>query len=371
MIKKTIALLALFSCSLAFADETPRFYVINDFSKGLNSQISIYRQNENQGEIAKNVRFNKVFSGVAKRSVNLTYGSAGSHSIEGMHRYYKTSNGTKKLIVTGSTFAYVGNDTTGAFQTIGQGYTDGKRWQFVTYKDIAIGMNGFEQPIKYDAKTDVTDNTDGHRTASDVVTELGAPFAELNTGSNLDASSWYQYKIAFYDGTTYSFSTARSNPLKTGATVRNISLTDIPLGPTGTTQRIIYRTVGDASRALVLADTSYYRVATISNNTARTYNDTLDDATLLADTAPTWATASAGTNVTPPLGKYAIIHDERLFTSGNDTNKSDVYWSDSFNPDYFDPEDFIQVRPDDGDEVTFLREQLGILTIGKTNTIQK
>src|SRR3990167_7368747 len=123
-------------------------------------------------------------------------------------------------------------------------------------------MNGFEQPIKYDAKTDVTDNTDGHRTASDAVAELGAPFAELNTGSNLDASSWYQYKVAFYDDTTYSYSDARSNPILTGSSVRDISLTDIPLGPTGTTERYIYRTEGNASRAAVVADTDFFRVTT-------------------------------------------------------------------------------------------------------------
>lgn len=365
-----ILFLILFPSIVMGADPQPQIYEITDFRGGLNSEASEYTIGENQAVEFVNLRTNRKFGGITKRKTSVLYGTPGSHSIEGLHRYYQT-DGDKYLLAAGSTKLYVGDDDLGTFQTIGQSFTDSKRWTFATYKDIAIGTNGYEQPIKYDGKTQITANTDGSRTASDVVAELGAPFAELNTGTALDASSWYQYKVAFYDGTTYSYSTARSNPILTGSGVYDITLTGIPFGPNGTTQRIIYRTVGDASRAAVLADTSYYRVATISDNTTTTYNDSVSDATLLADSAPTWATVSAGTNVTPPKGKYILVHGERAFIAGNVTSKSDIYYSDTFNPDYFDPESFERVRPDDGDEITFVKTVLGILTIGKTNTIQK
>ena len=374
MFKKLIASFALFAFLTAplvsVAEETYRVYSIYSFDKGLNSQISPYILGENQATIANNVRFNNGAGGVAKRPIMIAYGEAGSHTVRGLHRFYK-ANGTKKLILAGSTKLYVGDDDAGTFQTIKTGLTDGKRWQFVTYQDKAIGMNGFDRAIKYDGSILVTDNTDGHRTANELCAQLGAPFAELNTGANLDASSWYMYKIAFYNGTTYSYSNAKSNPIKTGATVRDITLTDIPLGPAGTTQRIIYRTVGDASQAAVEADASYYQVATIADNTTTTYNDAVDDTTLLADAAPTRATVEAGTNVTPPLGAIATIHDERLFIGGNKTTQSDISWSDILNPDHYRPVDFLEIRADDGDAVTFLKEHLGIMTIGKTNTIQK
>lgn len=346
-------------------------YTVTDQSKGLNSHVSPYSVPENMATDAQNIRFNNGFRGIAKRPTMLTSYTSGSHAITGLHRYYK-SDGTTKLVASGSTFLYVGDDDAGTMTTkIKTALSDGRRFQFVTYKDIMIGLNGADQPVKYDGKVLTTANTDGARTASELVAELGAPFAELNTGSNLDASSWYMYKVAFYNGSTYSYSTARSNPIATGSSVRDITLTDIPLGPTGTTQRIIYRTSGQANQAAVVASSTYYRVATISDNTTRTYNDAIDDTTIEADSAPTWATVSAGTNATPPIGAYPVIHDEKLFIGGDPSNLSSIYWSDTYNPDYFDPTEYRDIRPDDGDEVTFLREQLGILTIGKTNTIQK
>ena len=352
------------------AQAEDNFFVIESFEKGLNSHISSYLTSKNQCTIAQNVRFNEQFGSVAKRYPMLAYGTIGDFPITSLHRYYN-SDSTAALLATGSTYLYLGSDTAGTFSALADSLSDGARWQYVTYSNIAIGMNGTDKALKYDGKTTITANTDEARSASNLCAELGAPFAELNTGSNLDASSWYQYKVAFYDGTTYSYSTARSNPILTGSTVRDITLTDIPLGPNGTTTRYIYRTVGNASRATVLADTTYYRCTTISDNTTTTFNDTVVDGTLDDDTAPTWTTVSAGTNATPPLGKYPIIHDERLFISGNSTYLSDIFYSLQYNPNYFDPTDYVEVRSDDGDSITFLKEQLGILTIGKTNTIQK
>lgn len=359
----------LFLTSTSFAAEQNRFYTISGFEKGLNNNASDYSVPKNQCTVANNVRFNQ-YSSLAKRPVMLQGYTFGSTAINGLHRYYKT-DGTKKLIGATSTKLYVGDDAAGTGQVIKTGLSDGKQWQFVTYKDVAIGMNGYDLAVKYDGKVTTTSDTDGARTANELCAQLGAPFAELNTGSNLDASSWYMYKVAFYDGTTYHYSTARSNPILTGATVRDVTLTDIPLGPEGTTHRYVYRTEGKASQAAVEAETTYYQLVDISDNTTRTYNDAKSDATISVDPAPTWGTVSSGVNATPPLGALCTIHNERLFIGGNKTNLSEIYWSDTFNPDYFDPDNLRPIREDDGDSVTFLKTHLGILTIGKQNTIQK
>lgn len=372
--KKLIVSVTTFflAVSILFAaDQQPQFLQIRSFEKGLNSHATEYRTPINQSTVLENCRINKSFGSVSKRTAMVQYADAGSMSIEGLHRYYK-SDATEKLLAAGSTKLFVGNDTSGTFTQIAQGLSDGQKWDFLTYKDIAIGANGVDRPIKYDGNTKITDDTDGNRTANDSVTQLGAPFAELNTGANLDASSWYQYRVAFYDGSNYAYSLARSNPILTGATVQDISLTDIPLGPTGTTQRLIYRTEGNATRAAVLADTSFYWVATISDNVTTTYDDSTSDATLLADSAPTMATVIADDiDVSPPIAKFITIHDGKLFAAGDPDAQSTVYWSDTFNPDYFYPTDNEQVRPDDGDHITFLEEYLGKLTVGKTKTIQR
>ena len=347
-------------------EDSDMIYIIDDFSGGRNSHASPYKIPKEECITAQNIRFNDEYGAFAKRRPTRSYGTAdASNKITGIHRYYK-SDDTQKLIVSAGTNVKVGDDDTGTFQTIKSSVTDGQKCQFVTYKDIVIGCNGTENTWKYDGETDVTANTDGHRTASCLCADLGAPFAELNTGANLDASSWYQYKVIFYDDTNYYYSNARSNPIQTGAAVKDIKLTDIPIGAVGTTKRDIYRTEGQADQATVEAQKTFKLVASLHDNTTREYEDAIADASL----GTSWST-SGHNNVTPLTGSYCLIHDERLFIAGNTEEKSEIYWSDQFNPDYFLATDFEKIRPDDGDEITFIQTLLGILTIGKTNSIQK
>jgi hypothetical protein len=590
---KKLLIISLFLCSALFlpkallfsaSDESTQFYTIDDFSKGLNSHASNLITPKNQGVVAQNVRINNEYGSLSKAEPLISYGTLGASKVTGLYRYYKSDDTSYLLASSGSTLS-VGEDSTGVFTTLKDSLTDGKRWQFVTYKDICIGMNGYDNPLKFDGNIATTENVNGARTLNNSLAELGSPFAELLNGSHLDSNSWYQYKVAFYDGSDYYYSTARSNPIKTGysdifdysasahvvgdmemssdcvgtdkvfgtgscpfngtsdyltvagstdfnfgtgnftieawvkfdtiasadvhnaiatryqdannywifsaysnndfyffgkvassafscssfgvptlvndtwyhiALVRSgtevsvylngtkhtsptansanlnmtadvligglatsyfldgsidelrisniarwtssftvptsaysadsntklllhldvgcsdLKLTDIPLGEEGTTRRYIYRTLGNSSRTNVLADTTYYKVATILDNTTRTYSDLSTDTVISVNAAPTWATVSAGgLDVTPPKGSYCNIHGERLFIAGNKTYNSDIYWSDLFNPDYFLATSFEQIRPDDGDKITFIKSLLGILTIGKTNSIQK
>lgn len=344
----------LFAQDAAIAPD--RFYEISDFSGGLKSHISVYSVPKDSASEAQNVRFNDTYGELVKRQKMVQLSACRSTPVKSLHRYYK-SDDTKYLIQTSSTFMDHISTDSGSCTELKSGLSDSKRWKFTTYKDIAIGTNGTDRPQKWDGKLTTTDNTDGARTAGDLAADLGAPFAELNTGSDLDASAWYQYKVAFYDGTTYKYSNARSNPILTGSSVRNVTLTDIPLGPDGTVSRVIYRTEGKASKADVLADNSFYKVATISDNGTRTYDDAIDDTTLLADASPTWSTVSGGINVSPPYAKFLLINKERLYMandpSGTISGKSTIYWSDTLNPDYFNTAtDYDLIRPDDGDQIT-------------------
>lgn len=367
------------SCTpLAFAQQDSQqglWYEINDFSAGLQSHISPLLTPKKAFTDALNVRFNTKYGALAKRPKMLLLSTCHAAPVKSIYRFYK-SDATKYILQTSSTFLDFVDESTGTCTQLLTGLTDGKRWNWVTYKDVAVGMNGTDAAIKWDGFLTTTADTDGSRTAGDLVTQLGAPFAQLDTGTALEAAKWYQYRVAFYDGSVYKFSTARSNPLLTGAAVHNISLSDIPLGPIGTTSRIIYRTTGQNTRAAVIADTTFYKVAAIANNSARTYADSVDDSTLGADAAPTWATVSAGINATPPHSRLSVIHQERLFTandpSGIESGKSTFYWSDIFNPDYFNTAtDYELVRPDDGDEITVITNLVNILTISKANSWQK
>lgn len=378
-----ITSLLLISTNLVVAADNPissvstdNFYDITDFSGGLKSHYSTYLTPKNASTISQNVRYNKRYGSLVKRDKMLQLSACRSFAVKSLYRYYK-SDATKYSIETSSTFMDYIADSTGSCTALASGLSDSKRWNWVTYKDVAIGTNGTDRPKKWDGKILSTANTDGARTAGDLITELGAPFTELNTGSDLEASKWYQYKVAYYDGSVYKFSTARSNPILTGSSVLNITLTDIPLGPTGTTARMIYRTLGQTSRANVIADTTYYKVATISDNATRTYNDAIADATIAGDAAPTWATVSAGINVSPPYAKFSLINRERLFLandiSGTIAGKSTIYWSDVLNPDYFNfNTDYEVIRPDDGDQITVIKSIDGRgISVGKEGTWSK
>jgi len=81
----------------------------------------------------------------------------------------------------------------------------------------------------------------------------------------------YSYKVAFVKGT------ATSNPgeavsVTTVSGSRRVNISNIPLGPTGTTARKIYRTA--------VGSNTYKLLTTISNNTATTYQDNIADSAL-------------------------------------------------------------------------------------------
>lgn len=390
MKKISIIALILLVAVAAFAERSREaiYHVIPSAEKGLNSHISPWLTPENMATEATNVRVNDEYGSVSKRDVMVTEVTANTAAVKGLHRYYQSDGDAFTIAGSGTLLIYDSGVVSTTPVTIQNGLSDGKRWQFITYKDMMIATNGTNLPLKWDGLTTTTENTDNARTAGDLCAELGAPFAQLsseNGGNDLDAEKWYQYKIAFYDGTTYSYSQSRSNPIKTGTAVsatQNLTLTDIPIGPTGTTYRYIYRTEGAANEAAVRADTSFYFVDVVTGNTVTTYNDAYPDATINTNRAPTWLTVTGGVNATPPICKFFDICSERLFegnvitvtgnTAANDTNYySSVYWSDDGNPNYFYPTWFIDVRPDDGDQITFLKTFLGILTVGKTNSISK
>ena len=346
-------------------------YEYSDFSKLLTSNSNPYEVPEGAALVAQNLRANLSRGALVKRLPMVLLGTDGAGEVTSLYRYYN-SNGGKYLIDTRGTQMDLIDDSTGAATTLDTGLTAGKRWQFTTYKDDAIGMNGFDNAQKWDGTTQTTADTNGSRSAGYLTADLGAPFATLATGTGVNASKWYQYRVAYKDSNgIYYFSTNRSNPILTGSTVHNINLTEIPLGKSGVTDRYIYRTTGQVSQAAVVADNTFYQVAHIADNIARTYSDTSADASITGDAAPTWATVSAGLSVTVPRGAYCLSYQEMLFIAGDPGAQSYLYYSSVLNADWFDLTAYQPVRPDDGDKITFIADYLGILTIGKTNTISK
>jgi hypothetical protein len=128
----------------------------------------------------------------------------------------------------------------------------------------------------------------------------GAMAAALLTSLGLGVGT-YRYQVTFVNG---SGETTGGTEITVVTTAGNqaVSLAGIPLGPGGTTARKLYRTIaGGASGAEKL-------LATISDNTTTTYQDTLPDSALGATVpgsntagvpAPGAASAAAGAAGSP------------------------------------------------------------------------
>jgi len=98
-----------------------------------------------------------------------------------------------------------------------------------------------------------------------------APTVNITTGPGLTGDYHYKVTLVDTDGETLGgTASALIQPVD-----QVVALTNIPLGLEGTTARKIYRTVAGGS--------TYKLVATISDNTTTTYNDSLADGSLGAE----------------------------------------------------------------------------------------
>lgn len=143
------------------------------------------------------------------------------------------------------------------------------------------------------------------------ITPPTAPTAALISppaAGNVDDGT-HSYKITFVVSGTETEGGSASNIVTVADKTVNgkVHLTNIPIGPAGTTSRKVYRTVAGNAAPWKL-------VATIADNTTTTYDDNTDDASLGAS-IPTTSTGGNfnGTTVdfgTPPVGEdlYGTLH---------------------------------------------------------------
>jgi hypothetical protein len=313
---------------------------------GMNNLVEELDLKDKWVTLAQNCRFEEELGAIDKRDPVSYFNSSnvGSGAVMGLYRFY-TSTGNIQFIIVHGTKAYVGDDTTGTLTEIRANLTEGKRMAFETYKDQCIMSNGFDNMFVYDGASD------------NVTWELGAMKAALGSGAgNLDASADYYYAVTFDNDAVVNG--AVSNTVATDGSNQKIELTNIPLGPTGTTNRKIYRVEGDGSALKLLA--------TIADNTTTTYSDNTADGGLGA--------AYPAVTDDMPKGSILKIHRERLFISGDPNNPSKIYYSNVYLPHFIQQTtnlDYLEISPEDGDEIMGIPIQHGVMLCIKKNTIRR
>ena len=308
-------------------------------------------------ELAKNCRFESQPGSVEKREP-ITYFNpltmGGTNPVTGLYRF-NTTGGTNKIIAVHNQSVYVGSDTAGTFTalTLPQGYTltANKRMAFSMYNDLLFMSNGSDNMLAYDNASD------------NVCWELGSCKAVLASGgSNLDAAAIYYYAVVFNtaadgSGTDY-VNGAVSNPVTTDAANRKVTLSEIPLGPSNILSRVIYRVEGGGSTLSLLA--------IIGNNSDTTYTDDIADVTLGA--------AMPAVTDDVPLGNILQVYRERIFLSGNSTYPNRIWYTKPYLPGVWwqtTDTDYMEIAPDDGDEIRGIPIFMGTMSVIKQNTIRK
>lgn len=346
---------ALLYCSPSLAEDEQKglMHDYSDFSGGLNSKTSEYSLPKNQGTVCENIRFDTEKGSISKRNEVNLFGTVDSaNPILGLHRFYLV-NAEKVLLCNYSNKIRKYDETNLEFDLLLTLTTGDKRWQWTTWHDLAVGTDGYNQPVKYDG-------------SSDSATYVGSCLA-TDAGSGAGPDGTYTYKVGFYTATYTVLFNVASNSVT--VTDNDINLTMLPIGPDSflgeeVVGRKVYRTTTGGTSYLLLSN------GTIANNTATTLTDsdadgalgaampTVDNATIFADT--------------PPCGRFILIHDNRLWIANNPSSyPSRVYYSDDGSHDYFPSDNYLDIRQNDGDSITFMKQVLGMLTIGKNNTIQK
>lgn len=361
MRRKIFLLLAgiLFLTSPIFAQEAARdrIYEWDDFSGGLNTQSSAFSILKNQATVAENLRFDSETKSLTKRDQILLYGTAdASEAITGMHRLY-LKDGTKVLLVNHGDEIEKGNDDTGVFTPILTVTSGNYRWQWTTWHDIGIGTDGYNQPVKYDG-------------SSASATYLGSCLAIESGAGTGPAAGTYSYKVSFYTATYEVEFNVASNTITT--TGNDVTLSMIPIGPDtyggeDVVGRKIYRL--ESGTYKLLSGSGATGPGTITNNTTTSVTDS--DTTATGAAYPTVNNTTVFAD-TPPKCRFVLVHNNRLWLANDPTNNpSRIYYSDDGSHDYFVTGHYFDVRANDGDSITFIKNLLGLLTVGKNNTIQK
>lgn len=333
-----------------------QIFTIDDWSGGLDSKGNPISIPKNTGQIVQNVRLNSELRSLTKRAAVLTYGTASAtNPILGLFRYY-AYNGTKVLLGDYLNKIVTGNDTTGAFTSIFTLPNPSHKAQWLTWNNQAIMTDGYNNPVKYDG-------------TSTSATYLGSLLAtDTGAGTGPDTGN-HTYKVSCYTNNAngagpfeYSFNVASNTLVATGHAA---SLTMIPQCPDANflgepiVGRYIYRTKAGGS--------TYFLLTTIANQSAVTFSDTTADISL----SSTYPTQASPTESSPPMGTLSLIFQGRLWIANNPSFPSRVYFSEINSQEMFLPLNYFDIRKDDGDQITLMQDVLGVMTIGKNNSIQK
>jgi len=272
----------------------------------------------------------------------LNTSAVGSYVCDGLYTRHDNSGYESMVAWFGGTLYALSGTTFNTISSAQSIYTAGQKVYASEYENYMFFGNGSNTPYKY---------ANGEFTRHGIYAPTAAPTAATAaTGSAL--SGTYSYKVTYLNsGLVESDASVVSNTFT--AASENIALTSIPTAPLswGVGSRRIYRTKDGGS--------TYFRIATISDNSTTTYEDAIEDSALV--------TEEPDDQGVPPNYSAIVYHLGRLFVIDPSTNL--VKYSEAGNPYVFKALSFRRIGDTSGDIPRMLAVYNGSVVVGCDRSI--
>lgn len=311
---------------------------------GINEKASPYLTGKNQQLDLVNLDFSQ--PGAMSQRPGSTYfiGATVSGQMTGVYEYQKL-NGASFVITSANTNVYRVN--AGTFTSIRSGLTNGAKPDFLTFVDRLFVANG-AQFFKYDG-TNASKFSLPPGEGPGVSGAMG--FSLLGSGSGFSGNVYY----------TYGYLNDRGFLGAVGGTLM--------VNPAGASQVELlgFTTPSDFGITAI----AIYRTA-INGTDQALIGFAPAGASLFFDPflpqqvtpAPTWLYFTLAPS-------FIEIYANRLVMGGFSSLLSTFFWSETGEPEGVEPENFAEVRTNDGDKLTGMRVYQGDLVLGKFKSIHR
>lgn len=283
---------------------------------------------------------------VKKRNGFATYndanGQAFAAEINNQFQYIQT-DGTKYHLLSGATGQLGRISTSGVYTSVTTGLASGTAPDFAVAQDLCFFVNG----------------TDRKKLRGTTLEEFGieapstAPtIAQGAVSGNFDGT--YEARVTFYNANTTAESSA--GPTSTAVEISSADI-DVSAIPVSADAQVTGRKVYIRNTSTMA---NFFLAATIANNVDTTVTLTGSD-TDLVTTGP-----DTDSNDRPPATvKYLTWHNNRMFAADD----SQLYYSNSEEPEAFDAEAVEPISPEDGQKITGLAAIENVLIIFKERSM--
>lgn len=307
---------------------------------GQNTKVSAYQTGPTEFLTIKNFDFTTPGSLTKRPGSTLYSGATVTGRITGLYEFERL-NGSSYLIATANTNAYT--VTSSSFNSFKTGITSGNLFDFVTFVDRLFASNGAEF-FKYDGTT---------------VTNYSLPpgstvgFAASLIGSGSGFTGIYVYHYGYLNDRGYV------GPCSGGLTVSVAGHSAVVLGGFttlsgyGITALPIYRTSANGVIDFRIGYASAGASLFIDTNLSLTSDQCSDTV---------WFTLAP---------RYLDIYNNQLFMAGFSSALSTVHFSQIGEPEGVEPDFNFEVRTNDGDRITGMKNYIGSLYIFKKNSFHR